>query len=101
MNKIPTIFERDWKGDRSRVLNQVHSGCEWVAAGEGVATRKIDGSCCLVRSGVLYKRRELREGDSTPAEFEQVGYDDEGRVSEEGQEIQEQRKTDGNMEERW
>ena len=64
MNKIPTMFERDWNGDRSRVLNQVHSGCEWVAAGEGIATRKIDGTCVMVRDGRLYKRRELRDADS-------------------------------------
>ena len=43
MKKIPTMFERDWNGDRSRVVNQVHPGCEWVLAGEGVATRKLDG----------------------------------------------------------
>lgn len=77
MNKIPTMFERDWNGDRSRVLNRIHAGCEWVADGEGIATRKIDGTCCLVRDGVLYKRRELRDGDALPADFEKVGYDDE------------------------
>ncbi len=77
MNKIPTMFERDWNGDRSRVLNQIHAGCEWVAAGEGIATRKIDGTCVMVRDGRLYKRRELRDGDVYPVGFEKVGYDDE------------------------
>jgi hypothetical protein len=77
MNKISTMFERDWNGDRSRVLNQIHAGCEWVAAGEGVATRKIDGACAMVRGGKLYKRRELREGDATPNDFELVGFDEE------------------------
>jgi hypothetical protein len=77
MKKIPTIFERDWNGNRALVVNEVHEGCEWVFAGEGVATRKIDGTCCMVRSGTLYKRRELREGDAVPTDFESVGYDDE------------------------
>ena len=77
MKKIPTLFERDWNGDRSRVLPQVHSGCEWVLAGEGVATRKLDGTCCMIRDGELYKRRELREEDKHPPLFESVGYDDE------------------------
>lgn len=77
MNKIPTMFERDWKGDRSRVLDIPNPACEWVFAGEGVATRKIDGSCCMVRDGKLYKRRELREGDKEPAGFERVTRDDE------------------------
>lgn len=75
MRKIPTIFERDWSG--RRVVDQVHPGCEWVLAGEGVATRKVDGTCCMVRDDKLYKRRELREGDLVPEGFEEVGRDDE------------------------
>lgn len=77
MKKIPTYFERDWNGDRSRVVNQVYAGCEWVAAGEGVATRKIDGTCCMVRGNQLYKRRELKPGQQQPPDFELVGHDDE------------------------
>lgn len=77
MKKIPTLFERDWNGDRSRVTPQVHAGCEWVLAGEGAATRKLDGTCCLIRAGKLYKRRELRQGDKVPPLFEQADFDDE------------------------
>lgn len=77
MKKIPTLFERDWNGDRSRVINQVHEGCEWVLAGEGIATRKVDGTCCMVRDGKLYKRRELRDGDAVPNDFEEVDHDAE------------------------
>jgi hypothetical protein len=77
MKKIPTVFERDWNGDRSRVTPQVHAGCEWVLAGEGEATRKLDGTCCMVRDGKLYKRRELRKGEKSPQLFEQAGHDDE------------------------
>lgn len=58
MKKIPTIFDRDWAGDRSRVVDVPHPDCGWVFAGEGWATRKIDGTCCMVRGGVLFKRRE-------------------------------------------
>ncbi len=77
MKKIPTVFERDWDGDRSRVLNQVHLGCEWVLAGEGVATRKIDGTSCLVKGNKLFKRRELRPGDVTPPDFQEADRDEE------------------------
>lgn len=77
MKKIPTLFERDWNGDRSRVINQVHAGCEWVLSGEGRATRKLDGTCCMIRDGKLYKRRELRKGDVAPPLFEQIDYDEE------------------------
>jgi hypothetical protein len=77
MKKIPTLFERDWNGDRSRVTPQVHAGCEWVLAGEGVATRKLDGTCCMVRDGKLYRRRELGEGVLAPPLFEMVDQDTE------------------------
>lgn len=77
MKKIPTIFERDWNGDRSRVINKEHPECGWVFDGKGVATRKVDGSCCLVQDGKLYKRRELRQTDGIPAEFEKADYDAE------------------------
>ena len=81
MQKIPTVFERDWSGDRSRVINQVHPGCEWVLLGKGIATRKLDGTCCLVRGGKLFKRRELRKGEAAPSDFESVATDDEtGKV---------------------
>ncbi|MGH6814965.1 MAG: DUF5565 family protein [Hyphomicrobiaceae bacterium] len=77
MKKIPTVFERDWNGDRSRVTRQVHAGCEWVLAGEGVATRKLDGTSCMVRNGQFYKRRELRKGDRAPPLFEPADHDEE------------------------
>lgn len=77
MQKIPTMFERDWAGDKSRVVDKIHPGCEWVAAGEGIATRKIDGTSCLVRDGKLYKRREVKEGDADPDNFELSTHDEE------------------------
>jgi hypothetical protein len=77
VKKIPTMFERDWAGDKSRVINKIHPGCEWVASGEGVATRKIDGTSCMVRDGRLYKRKELRAGEPQPADFELSDKDEE------------------------
>ena len=47
MNKIPTLFVRDPE-NMSRVTREVTPGCEWVLAGEGVATRKWDGTNVLV-----------------------------------------------------
>lgn len=66
MKKIPTIFERDWDGDRSRVLDKPHADCAWVFNGDGVPTRKLDGTCCLVKDGKLYKRREIKGRDRMP-----------------------------------
>ncbi len=71
MQKIPTLFERDYDGGRrGLVRNAVTPGCEWVLAGEGVATRKYDGWCCLVKGGRLFKRQELRPGHEPPFGFE-------------------------------
>jgi hypothetical protein len=77
MKKIPTIFERDWNGDRSRVLDEQNPDCSWVFAGEGIATRKLDGTSCLMRNGKLYKRREIRKGDIAPPHFEVADIDEE------------------------
>lgn len=77
MKKIPTVFERDWNGDRSRVVDQVHKDCGWVIAGEGVATRKIEGTCCMVRDNRMFKRRELRKGEISPPNFELADFDEE------------------------
>lgn len=77
MKKIPTVFERDWNGDRSRVVDQVRAGCEWVLAGEGKPTAKLDGTCCMVRGARLYKRRELKATDVAPDNFDATEYDPE------------------------
>ena len=66
MKKIPTMFERDWHGDRSLVLNKPNPECDWVFAGEGVATRKYDGMCTAVIDGKLWKRREIKPGQTPP-----------------------------------
>lgn len=79
MKKIPTIFERDWDGDRSRVLEKPTPGCEWVFAGEGVATRKYDGTCVAVMDGLYVKRHEVREGKPVPEGFLGV-QDDSGKM---------------------
>lgn len=69
MKKIISLFQRNYDGDRL-VRNEVVPGAEWVMAGEGVATRKLDGTCCLVRDGKLYKRYEIKPGGKAPANFE-------------------------------
>jgi len=76
MNKIPTIFVRDMSKQPALVTPEWVRGCEWVRDGEGVATQKYDGTSCLVRAGKLYKRRELRQGDKVPADFESAGTDE-------------------------
>jgi hypothetical protein len=69
MRKIISLFQRNYDGDYL-VRDELVPGAEWVAAGEGVATRKYDGTSCLIRDGVLYKRYDARQGRQPPPGFE-------------------------------
>lgn len=51
MKKIPTLFERDYKDHKVVGIKPVVTdGMEWVLNGKGIATIKIDGSCCAITS---------------------------------------------------
>lgn len=76
MRKIISLFQRNYDGDRL-VRDEVVPGAEWVLAGEGIATRKLDGTCCMVRDGVLYKRYEVKPGGKPPQGFEPANEVDE------------------------
>lgn len=69
MQKIISLFCRNYDGDRL-VRDEIVPGAEWVVAGEGVATRKWDGTCCLVRDGKLFKRYDAKKGKKPPENFE-------------------------------
>ena len=69
MKKIITLFQRNYEADRL-VRDEVVPGAEWVLAGEGMATRKFDGTCCMVRNGRLYKRYDAQTGKTPPVGFE-------------------------------
>lgn len=77
MRKIPTLFERDWDGDRRYVLPAVVPGCEWVTEGEGIPTRKYDGTCVMFDGDRWWARREVKEGKEAPAGFVALGTDPE------------------------
>ena len=55
MRKIPSLFKRDYEGTH-KVYDEVVEGSEWVLAGEGVPTRKWNGTACMIEGGKLYKR---------------------------------------------
>lgn len=68
MKKIPTLFERIYENHRVvGITDKVTPGMEWVIKGEGVATVKIDGSCCAIINGELYKRYDAKKGKNPPA----------------------------------
>jgi hypothetical protein len=68
MKKIPSIYERDQQ--THLVVDALVEGCEWVVAGEGVPTRKFDGTACLIRAGRLFKRFDAKKGKTPPPGFE-------------------------------
>jgi hypothetical protein len=98
MKKIPSLFVRDYekkiidyktitvslttqgevveggkdpiytKG-RFLATDQITPGCEWVLNGEGVATRKWDGTAVLFMDGKWFKRYDAKAGKTPPPDF--------------------------------
>jgi len=66
MKKIPSLFKRNYK--THKIYNEVTEGCEWVIKGEGIPTRKFDGTACLLFKGKLYKRFDCKKGRKRPEE---------------------------------
>jgi hypothetical protein len=69
VKKIISLFQRNYETNR-RVRDEIVPGAEWVLAGDGVATRKYDGVCVLIRDGTLYKRYEIKVGRKPPDTWE-------------------------------
>lgn len=78
MNKIPTLLIRD-EQDRRYVTDEVTPGCEWVFEGEGVATRKYDGTCVMYDGQRWWARREVKDGKAPPPGFQPVQTDEATR----------------------
>lgn len=76
MRKIPTLFLRDPE-NMARVTTEVHPDCQWVMDGEGVPTRKYDGTCVMLDAeGRWWGRREVKCGKPAPRGFVEVDHDD-------------------------
>jgi hypothetical protein len=69
MKKIVSLFARDPSSPRI-LTDTFHPDAAWVVAGEGVATRKWDGTAVLVRSGLVFARYDVKRGKSAPPGFE-------------------------------
>lgn len=76
VRKIPTLFVRD-PDDMKHVTSEVNPECKWVLEGEGVATRKYDGTCFAKLEGFGWAaRREVKPGKNPPEVFLHVGTDE-------------------------
>jgi len=77
MQKIPTLFVRDFEARPAYVMPEVTPGCGWVLASEGVATRKYDGTCVMLdEDGRWWARREVKPQKNIPHGFVVVQHDE-------------------------
>lgn len=66
MKKIPTLFTRIYENHKIiDILPEITPGCE-EAFKNGIATVKVDGSCCAIIGGNLYKRYDAKNGKKPP-----------------------------------
>lgn len=64
MRKMKTLFIREFTKNHEVIIhNEVTPGCEWVLAGEGIATQKVDGEACMVEDDELFVRYDTWEGN--------------------------------------
>ena len=82
MRKIPTIFVRAGFGRVSHVTPERTHDAWWVFDGEGVATRKYDGTCVMIDGlGRWWARRMVKAGKPEPEGFVTVDYDAETGIT--------------------
>lgn len=75
MEKIPTLFKRD-PNDMRSVTEEVDPRCQWVLDGEGLATRKYDGTCVMFdEHGDWWARREVKPGKTPPPNYQAISTD--------------------------
>ena len=67
MKKMKTLFKRQFENHKiAKCLNEVEPDCKWVLNGDGWATEKIDGTCCLIKDGKIYRRYDYKKGRKLP-----------------------------------
>lgn len=67
MRKMKTLFKRQFENHKvAKCLEEIEPECKWVLDGEGYATEKIDGTCCMIKDNILYKRFDYKKGRKLP-----------------------------------
>lgn len=67
MKKIPTLFTRVYENHKVvGIKDEITPGCE-LAFYQGIATVKVDGSCCAIIDDKFYKRYDAKKGKKPPA----------------------------------
>ncbi len=65
MKKISTLYKKNPE-NLGRVINEINPENQWVFDGEGIPTRKFDGTAAAVIDGKLYKRYDVKKGRTVP-----------------------------------
>jgi hypothetical protein len=78
MKKMVSLFKRDWTNKECPAYDEIEEGAEWVVNGEGIATQKLDGTACMIKDGVLYRRLNAKK--ESPADFLHWSFDPEQRT---------------------
>lgn len=58
MKKTACVFNYDHENEI--VLNELKKECEWILTNDAVATLKLDGSACLYKEEILWKRYDRK-----------------------------------------
>ena len=66
MKKIPSLFARDSAGN---LTDEYHPAAFWVVNGEGIATRKFDGTAVRYDGSALWARYDAKRGKPLPDGF--------------------------------
>lgn len=75
MNKTPSVFLRNFE-NMHEMTREVNPLCQWVLDGEGVPTRKYDGSCVMRGDMQWWARREVKKDKTPPIDWVPVEVDD-------------------------
>lgn len=70
MKKIKSLYVRQFDNKHNvTITKEVAEGCDWVLRGEGIATRKWDGTCTLIENGEISRRYDCKKGKKPPIGF--------------------------------
>ncbi len=65
MIKISTLFKKNPE-NLGLVINEINPENKWVFDGEGIPTRKYDGTAVAIINGEIYKRYDVKKGRQVP-----------------------------------
>ena len=67
MIKMKTVFEVIYKNHKPvDIKTTFREGAEWIGEGKGTAYIKRDGTSCMIKDNVLYKRWDNKKGLELP-----------------------------------